>query len=1479
MTISIEPTDFGQNILDSISPLLGAFGLLGSDGKLDINNWSLEKALGVFGTYERTEFILNLLSGYISTPTSVYREIASGLIVDKSNFSPDKIREEEWFPVSKGEGWSANIVVHHNKLGVLPSSTESAHTIDLGLGVHLDEMKFSLTSGDLLLSGHLAVPLIQITNKESGGTYVVTDEIPEINCERLIWDPTGEPLSRIALSASLKPESGRFGTTVSAEAISLKSAFGKPYTDPNDPSKTTSVILKLALLDFIAQANSPSSTLEVDLIEAVSGGMANVLEQVIPAIVELLPNDAQLFVENILPMLGLIDSDWSTLGGSPSAPAWPRIAVLPLVDELQNNPSQAWDRIRNWLLELANAEVANQWLTHLSNLLFDSVSQSGIVGGSCTQSDPARLKFLDLPGISADLLIALWEDPTGNKMLDTGLRFSANKTLGGAVDVEGGLTAWVASIPITGGGSVAFLPELLADFFIDGDGNNPLFDQTVGGGETGSPLDNLHVKIQQARLGVSVQRSGVIDPLVELIDVDIGSSPVNHYDQIDLTSGASVMDAIAGVLDTILDTVSDALAENDVLQWLGSLVGLVAPRDGTFRTDWEGAGSAGDLRIDIMRMIQNPKDEITDYYARLLETDIDPYGQGSMPAWVYVQEAFVLLINTALAGPMKIDKPSMPTGQATVLGDGSPSSPWRTMIGQEGDIPGFNFFTSIEPTDTTGVNRLTFGFGSLVSIIKVNQDLHLETNADLGLISFNLAEVAINDVPPESKLLPFIEASVKLHDAITFSGDSNDGTGRQIRIASLPGIMITSDGFSIKISWVNGGGFGLRATVHSPRIGSVFPNFTHLANQLPEISDLGRFSWFLGALHGPHGSVRPDLETFLDSSNLSQFDNPNPTLINYELEDENLASIEVQWDFFGLACPELGIDSKNGLFGFIDQQGLVNSLIDLLPNQKIIENEGVRMILGQILALKGGKFGFMASLLLRINPNLIYINLEDFAEKEIDFVPLESLNWHPDWLGGHPRSTRFYGLGLFSLPYDWPGVNWSNLCNNPFDALSDWFTEVLSSTSITGEPFIFPFSRWVSGMASNLIPDISQWDLGWHTKVDQVSNQVLVLEPDLPYDILGEGTYEKPYRVRISNYENSSVDILVWLGPDGPKNSNLDQHVYSSIGAKNLHLLEGEVAAIDPVSINYEFPTGWHYVCANLMVRLSNYSERLKSAIGNISELKLAELLMHIDQLIKLGDGISTIESQTAAFSQDIESSQKVSIGPHSDALKSEKVLEECMDSIENWLPNDWSPLTGQSSNGDYVLVLLSNGKNLDLNQFWSPLYGSIISENANISQINPVEIDYSTTTESTFSLDSNLLSVQSGIFALNFSKSKSEDHEDFLMQQQILSVIDYITNSGRKCMLIAHSWTGVVVQKLISIQEFTDSNINGLLTINSPLDGSVHTPSNNQITREALQILSSIFASIPHPSVAKSRLPHGVMDISVFQKILSDMRGEYDGF
>ena len=71
------------------------------------------KSIGWFGTYERTEFILNMLSGYLSMPKSVYREITTGLIVKKGELSPNEVREEEWFPISQTDDWSVNLTVYH----------------------------------------------------------------------------------------------------------------------------------------------------------------------------------------------------------------------------------------------------------------------------------------------------------------------------------------------------------------------------------------------------------------------------------------------------------------------------------------------------------------------------------------------------------------------------------------------------------------------------------------------------------------------------------------------------------------------------------------------------------------------------------------------------------------------------------------------------------------------------------------------------------------------------------------------------------------------------------------------------------------------------------------------------------------------------------------------------------------------------------------------------------------------------------------------------------------------------------------------------------------------------------------------------------------------------------------------------------------------------------------------------------------------
>ena len=62
----------------------------------------------------------------------------------------------------------------------------------------------------------------------------------------------------------------------------------------------------------------------------------------------------------------------------------------------------------------------------------------------------------------------------------------------------------------------------------------------------------------------------------------------------------------------------------------------------------------------------------------------------------------------------------------------------------------------------------------------------------------------------------------------------------------------------------------------------------------------------------------------------------------------------------------MGFNTWSGLFGFIDTDPNVNSFIDLEPNQSIIENEGVRMVAGQMLALKGGSLGFFLSTFLEL---------------------------------------------------------------------------------------------------------------------------------------------------------------------------------------------------------------------------------------------------------------------------------------------------------------------------------------------------------------------------------------------------------------------------------------------------------------------------------------------------------------------------------
>ena len=265
------------------------------------------------------------------------------------------------------------------------------------------------------------------------------------------------------------------------------------------------------------------------------------------------------------------------------SPQWPRIDIMEIIDDIPDFQA-VWVNIQNHLFALATPEIATQWLTHLSKLIFFRNSRAPTITGNCTKESPIALQLVDSPSVDVALLIRMWDDVDGTTLLDIGLRATVDEEFNSIVVINGNTDLWLVSIPISSGSnrSLFFIPELKLYMELAGFGTQPLLSATAG--DDGSALANLSVVIESANLGVKLSRSRDIEPVVELIDVTIGDPPSHQFfPKVDLVSGDGVMDALSGVLDAILNTISDILAQNNVLQWLGSLVGLVAPRGYPFR--------------------------------------------------------------------------------------------------------------------------------------------------------------------------------------------------------------------------------------------------------------------------------------------------------------------------------------------------------------------------------------------------------------------------------------------------------------------------------------------------------------------------------------------------------------------------------------------------------------------------------------------------------------------------------------------------------------------------------------------------------------------------------------------------------------------------------------------------------------------------------------------------------------------------------
>ena len=501
--------------------------------------------------------------------------------------------------------------------------------------------------------------------------------------------------------------------------------------------------------------------------------------------------------------------------------------------------------------------------------------------------------------------------------------------------------------------------------------------------------------------------------------------------------------------------------------------------------------------------------------------------------------------------------------------------------------------------------------------------------------------------------------------------------------------------------------FGYRFSIHAPRLGSIVPDYPDMVNQLTNPIRIGELHWDGDYLYNADGdAVRPDLDDFLGASD-------DPPMESIEIsprdgEDELPIPVNVNWDYFGAACEEIGydsnIESNKGIYGLISNSAEENGFFDITPGSEFYENESVQMLVGWCLAFKGGQLGFALSTFFRIHPHLIHLDLMSMVTNQgVAFELPQQPNylWPKSWTAHHQKGRAQFGLGLgpLSLPYDWPRIEWNDLVEQPLETIKNFIITTLSEVSASGEPFAFGTFRWLSAALNGTIPSLPLDDatLGWPTRTDTITNQatgatmdrVTVLVPEVPMEVTGDGTFANPWAVRLTSDQEKSGRILFWLGPDGPGHDSMLEGVMSSSNPLLFEELQKSSVFDNELS---DFTSQERIeAVAEILVRLSYHSERIHSALGDTSKQRLISDLSELDAFLKISDGVSELDSQLSVDNptniDPVPEDYEPELTAAAYSLKDENVLQEVGTFVSSNMPTNWEP----GDLGNDVLLLVSS--------------------------------------------------------------------------------------------------------------------------------------------------------------------------------------------
>jgi hypothetical protein len=1092
-SVNVSVMDFADDIAEPIVPILEALGMIGGDGNdLDLEGWSLEKALGFISSYQRTSAILTVLDLIENIPLArtMHRDSDGHVTSTSSPGSQEEIWQKILDLSTDDHELNLGVTYSRTKLSkLLASDGTNCQLMHLGLFGELKNLSIGSSSN---LDLEISLPLLRLESIENGS---ITKKI------LLIEDSEGgeEHLSAASIQARLTPQSGQQFTagSLSCDAIVLRLALSREGVD-----------IELNLDNFVGSQSALPQDLTVSLMQTGQGFNPD-FDQLLGLLLNAVP--AGVLADHLLPILGLDSS---------KMPSVPEIGLVGLLLNM-NGPSDISNGIKQWALDILTDSVDfESWVRHLIALFTGTDPGSEFLPGQGTEEQPWYFS-MDVAATAGEIGLRLWttNSPDGSYWVHVGtnanfsVQFNPDPydptRLQNSIDMVCDLD--LLSFPLLGAGTAQTLSTGFLGIEINAR-DNTLFSWAANSPNLSPSLNtalgNLSGSVGSLRAGLSLGSNHSLSPELTLVDVNISGTLRN----IDLLSGGLLDDVLSALGEPFRRALSDMLVSNSYLQRIGALLGLVSPRnDGSLANVrsvmWEGIQ---DLRIggitpslSFSNLFTDPISTIARYHRNLLEVNALPNATGELAGvrpWSLILEAFVDIIHSIVLEmnggspiPIRTDGACAITHSTSI---DSITETYSADLTTNSSIPRVEL--QIEYVNS-GDDEGKWSVLPTAHLTQVEFGKKLEFDARLifEMFSVVLPDPTLND----SEATDSIWAEGAQLD-LSLGAQMVNSVRPAIGIVDIASMQMTVDSVSAGIEWVAGtvdseSQFGYYFDAQNFQFNGSIPDLSDFFSSLTngfDLSGIQGISWDGLDLHLPdlsfirfHGNDRGwwnfdgTMRFSWDGLSLPQIPWPitipglSITLPNLKLKH-----------FSGWSIPNFNLRSLNGFdFDFI-----LRLFFPSLPDRSnggapwdlslLFSLPEIRILIGKFLTLRCGRLGLFFAGFFRFDPHFGMFDLGSFLRGNGFEIP--KFNWPelPDaWNISLGLNIDGLGMGPFSLPLDWPEIDWTLFLSNPFGALKGFFIELFNGRSKSGQPFALPGLRWLWGLFSGALPDLRLPDLGW----------------------------------------------------------------------------------------------------------------------------------------------------------------------------------------------------------------------------------------------------------------------------------------------------------------------------------------------------------------------------------------------------------------